>query len=396
MIAVLEAILIVGNLVLAVPVSVIFLQALAAWPRHRVSAMPDGPRPSIAVLIPAHNEQHVIGKTLTSIAAQLGPRDRLVVIADNCSDDTADIARQQGAEITVRNDPGRRGKGYALDHGLHFLKETGIPSVVICVDADCQVRERCIDRLARISFQSRRPVQAAYLMIPPYPARKATAMVSFAWTVKDFVRPLGWHRLGLPCQLAGSGMAFPWDVARATSLASDHLAEDLKQGLDLALLGIFPLFCPDAVVTSEVAVGGEPSPSQRARWEHGTMGTALEYLPRLLLRVLRAPSLPLLAVMLDLSVLPLAFLALALGIDAALTLCFLFISGVAAPAAIAGMLAVFFLAAICLAWWRHGQALIPLRWLVFAPVYAFLKIPLYGRFFLDRQRAWVRGERRAG
>jgi cellulose synthase/poly-beta-1,6-N-acetylglucosamine synthase-like glycosyltransferase len=391
----LEIALIAVALVLAVPVLVLFLQVVASLMPRRAARDPWGVRPRLAVLIPAHNEQFVIGKTLMSVARQLAPGDRMVVVADNCTDRTAEIARRNGAEVTVRSDPFHRGKGYALDHGLTFLDRSGAPEVVIFLDADCDLNDGCLQRLALRSVQSGRPVQAAYLMAPPRSRTKTAAMVCFAWKVKDFVRPLGWHRLGLPCQLAGSGMAFPWNVARAVNLASGHLAEDLKQGLDLALAGRFPIFCPDAVVISDVAPGGKPSASQRARWEHGTIAAAIEYLPRLLGRMFKAPSLSLLAMALDVSVPPLALLALLLGGSLMLCAGFFFLSGAAAPMELCALLSVLFFATICLAWWGHGREIIPLHWLVFAPVYALAKIPLYGRYFLNRQRAWVRGDRQA-
>jgi hypothetical protein len=86
-------------------------------------------------------------------------------------------------------------------------------------------------------------------------------------------------------------------------------------------------------------------------------------------------------------------LALLLGGGLTLSAGFFFLSGAAAPLELCALLSVLFFAAICLAWWGHGQKIIPLHWLVFAPVYALAKIPLYGRFFLNRQRAWVRGDR---
>jgi len=393
MIAALEIPLIAIGAILALPVSVLFLQVLTSLaPRRRVG-LPFRARPRIAVLIPAHNEQSSIGKTLASVAPQLAAGDRLVVVADNCSDQTAELARRQGAEVAVRTDSFRRGKGYALDHGLTFLDQTGAPDVVVFLDADCELNEKCIQHLALTSIRSGRPAQATYLMSPPPSQQKTAAIVCFAWKVKDLVRPLGWHRLGLPCQLAGSGMAFPWAVARASNLASGALAEDFQQGLDLALQGKFPLFCPQAVVTSDVAPGGQPSASQRARWEHGTLATAAEYLPRLLGRFLRAPSLSLLAMTLDVCVPPLALLALMLGTGFGLALVFSLLSGVFAPLWLMGLLCALFFVTICLAWWGHGRDIIPLSWLVFAPLYALRKIPLYGRFFLDRQRVWVRGDR---
>ena len=123
------------------------------------------------------------------------------------------------------------------------------------------------------------------------------------------------------------------------------------------------------------------------------MATAIEYLPQLLRRFLQAPSLSLLAMALDIAVPPLALLALLLGASLAVSLVISLVTGAFTSLWLSALLCLLFFATICLAWWRHGRDIIPLRWLVFAPLYALLKIPLYGRFLLNRQRAWVRGDR---
>ena len=71
-----------------------------------------------------------------------------------------------------------------------------------------------------------------------------TRVREFAWRVKNWVRPLGLSSLGLPCQLMGTGMAFPWEVIADARLATGSLAEDLKLGLELAANGHPPVFCP--------------------------------------------------------------------------------------------------------------------------------------------------------
>lgn len=384
------------SLCLAIPVITLLVQVVAAATYRFNVQTRSGSRPRVAVLVPAHNEQLIIRDTLASILSQLMVGDRVVVIADNCADHTAEAARQEGAEVTVRTNHLLRGKGYALDHGVKFLESTGTPEVVIFVDADCVVWPGCIDRLARLCSSTMQPVQAAYLMTPPQPPRKIGSIITFAWKVRDFVRPLGWLRLSLPCQLSGSGMAFPWRIAQAVELASSNLVEDLKQGLDLALLGCYARFCPEAVVTSNVGKAGEPSKAQRARWEHGTLALIGEYLPRLFLRFFRTRSPALLAVMLDLCVPPLALLALAVAADFLITAICAIAFAIISPLEIAGLNCLLLLTVIVLAWWHFGQDILPFRWLAFAPVYALKKIPLYLQFFVARQREWVRGERDVG
>jgi cellulose synthase/poly-beta-1,6-N-acetylglucosamine synthase-like glycosyltransferase len=391
MLALVDVVLLSIGFILSLPVLTLLVQVLASLPSHSKTGKSNGNRPPVAVLVPALNEELWIKKTLSSILSQLKDNDRLIVIADNCTDHTADVARLAGAEVTIRTEPSVRGVAYAFEHGLEFLEQTQPPDVVVFIDADCQLENDCIDRLARRCSQTMRPVQATYLMNPPRPPQKMASMVAFAWKVKNFARPLGWYRLGFPCQLTGSGMAFPWKLLRSTYRGTGHLTEDLKQGLDLALIGKFPLFCPDAVLISDVITGGKVTRAQRQRWEHGFLETALHYFPRLLIRSSKIWSFSLVAMAMDLAVPPLALLALLVGCYTFFAFAFLIFGGVTKPIIIACTVCIVFSATIVLAWYRHGREFLPVRWLIFAPIYAFVKIPLYVRFFFDRQREYVRG-----
>ena len=149
--------------------------------------------------------------TLNDVGAQLLPADRLLVVADNCTDDTAAIAAAAGAEVIKRDDTVKRGKGYALDFALQHLKSDP-PEIVVIIDADCRLTEHTLDRLATACAISHRPVQALDLMIAPDGEPINHSVAEFAWRVKNWVRPLGLSALGLPCQLLGTGMAIPWNV----------------------------------------------------------------------------------------------------------------------------------------------------------------------------------------
>ena len=191
-----------------------------------------------------------------------------------------------GAEVTVRNDPTKIGKGYALDWGLNYLA-TDPPDSVIIMDADCRVEAGTIERLALVCEKLRRPVQSLYLMTAPLESAINHQVAEFAWRLKNQVRPLGLKALGLPCQLMGSGMAFPWEVIRSAELASGLIVEDLKLGLDLAAGGHPPVFCPSAIVTSTFPTSAESATTQRQRWEHGHVGLILTKAPSLLYLALR-------------------------------------------------------------------------------------------------------------
>lgn len=379
------------SLLLAVPVLVLATETFAALFSRDTKSPPDA-RPSLAVLMPAHDEAEGIGQTLASLLPQLAPADRLLVVADNCSDGTMAIAAAAGATVIERRDLIRRGKGYALDFGMRHLAADA-PQIVVIADADCDFAPGALDTLARACLASGHPEQALYLMRSPSDAGIATRIAEFAWIVKNQVRPVGLRRLGLPCQLMGSGMAFPWDILRRVNLASGHLVEDLQMGLDLAHEGHAPRFCPQAQISSVFPTSQSGLASQRRRWEHGHLSViASRALPTLLVGLRRA-DLGLIALGLDLLVPPLALLLLlALGcllVDAVWAITtgrWLPLSITAGACAALGLTVV-----VCWAGWGH-QAVTASQ-LARAPLYALRKIPLYLRFFKRRQTDWVRSQR---
>ena len=379
--------------ILLVPATVLVVQVVAALlPSRRASGADATPRPTVAVLVPAHDEASGIAPTLRALHAQLAPGDRLLVVADNCSDDTPRVAAGAGAEVVERVDPARRGKGYALDFGVRHL-EGAPPDVVVVVDADCELHPGSLDVLARACGRARRPVQALDLMRAPAGAALRTRIAEFAWVVKNHVRPLGCLRLGLPCQLMGTGMAFPWPILRDAPLASGHIVEDLRLGLDLAAAGAAPLFCPRALVTSWFPVHAEGVADQRERWERGHVGVIVGEGPRALWRALvrRRPALAALA--LDLSVPPLALLVVLLCGEALAAALIVAAGGSPTPLRIALAALALVVVATLFAWVGFGRRIVSLAELVGAPLYVLAKLPLYARFLRRDKSGWVRARR---
>jgi len=379
-------------LLVAVPVAVLLVQALMAFPRGAAPAASTGRRPRIAVLVPAHNESGGITATLDSLRPQLVAGDRILVVADNCSDDTAAVATLGGAEVRERFDAVQRGKGFALDFGVRCLADDA-PEVVIIVDADCIVAPGALDRLARDALQHGVPVQALYLMYAPGTAGLMKKVAEFAWLVKNHVRPLGFFRLGLPCQLMGTGMAFGWETLSTAALANGHIVEDMKLGIDLALADKAPRFCPAALVTSTFPTSEAGTEAQRTRWEHGHLSMIISGLPPLLLKGVLQGRPRLLAMALDMSVPPLALLAMVVmalfGVCLVLTL----VTGALLPLVLAAALGAGFGAAVLLAWWAHGRQTLSAANLLLAVWYVVRKVPLYLRFLINRQVEWVRSKR---
>ena len=381
-------------LLLMAPVVVLFVEVVLAVTQRERTASVAGDRPNVAVLVPAHDEALIISRTLRTILPQMAGGDRLVVVADNCTDETAALAAAEGAEVLARSDLLRRGKGYALDFGVRHLKSDA-PEIVLIVDADCLLGSGVIDRLARLSQRSGRPVQALYLMQATENASLKMRIAEFAWVIKNQVRPLGLHRLGLPCQLMGTGMAFPWACISSADLATGHIVEDLKLGIEFARRGTPPLFCPEALVTSEFPASSEGVRSQRTRWEHGHLSVILSDAPQLLLSSLATLNARGLALALDLAVPPLSLLTLlVIAAWSAAALLSIFAKSYF-PLAVASATAVLLVLAILLSWRAYGRHVISLISLALAMLHAFLKIPLYLKFLVARQAKWIRSKREA-
>jgi cellulose synthase/poly-beta-1,6-N-acetylglucosamine synthase-like glycosyltransferase len=375
---------------LTIPVLVFLLEVAAAG--GVAAPASKGSVPPFAVLMPAHNEGTGIGPVIKALLPQLRSQDRLLVVADNCSDTTAAIALQHGAEVVERSNANLRGKGYALDFGVRQLALRP-PAVVIIVDADCVMENGSLQTLAAQCVVSHRPVQALYLMQSPERGI-AGRIAEFAWRVKNHARPLGLHRAGLPCQLMGTGMAFPWELIRNAPLASGHIVEDLQLGLDLAMAGVPPMFCPEARVTSQFAANTEGANSQRTRWEHGHLQLIGTRVPRLLWSAIRRRHMGTLALGLDLLVPPLALLALLVGVTTVGGIALALVYPALMPVAFAGLCLLLLLAAgVLIAWLRHGRDLLGLKDLAGVPFYVARKIPLYIRFLIARQVGWIRAKR---
>lgn len=345
----------------------------------------------VGILVPAHNEAAVIGSTLMSIKPQLLPSHRLVVVADNCSDETAKIARSMGATVIERYNAEQRGKGYALDFGLRFMSADP-PDVLVLIDADCRVEPGAIAQLSQKAITTQRPVQATYLMAPAKFSPKQLVS-AFAFKIKNQVRLQGLSRLGQPCLLTGTGMAFPWSVICNIDLAHGHIVEDMKLGLDLCIAGHPPIFCPQANVTGYLPQEGQTATTQRTRWEHGHLKILLSYVPMLIKQAWVQKRLDLFVSALDMCVPPLSLLvAIWLGLMG-LSVWVALIGISSTPAII--LLSAFgcLLVAIGGAWAKFAREDIPLVELLKVPVYILWKIPLYLKFAFKPETAWISTKR---
>ena len=365
---------------------------LALLPLRRDRRAERGMRPSLAVVVPAHNEQAGIAETIDAILPQLESQDRLVVVADNCEDQTAAIAQSLGALVCERTDVERRGKGYAIRFALDSLLADP-PQVVVVIDADCLPQPDCIERISRASFASGHPIQAAYVMLPPEKASPGTLISAFAVIVKNYVRPRGLQRLRMPCLITGSGVAYPWDVLQQVPHPKSHIVEDMHYSVDLALAGFAPLPCMEAVVESKLPDAQDAARTQRTRWEHGHLSVILSQGPRLLLGAIRQRSLRLLVLWLELMVPPLSLLLFVLAASGGAFLLASLLSAVWAPLGSVLVSVGVCLTGLTAAWWRFGRRALPPQMLLQVPRYIFGKLSIYTKFLSSPEKAWVRTAR---
>jgi cellulose synthase/poly-beta-1,6-N-acetylglucosamine synthase-like glycosyltransferase len=388
----LEWLLLIAALVVSLPMLVWSVECAAAlFSPGRRARQTASRRPSVTVLIPAHDEAVGIRATLESILPQLLPGDQAVVIADNCTDATAAVARECGADVFDRQDPLHRGKSFALDFGVRSLAADP-RDVVIVIDADCSVDPGTLDSLARLALVTGQPVQAPYVMQPPGAPTAQHHIAALGFTIRNLARPSGMDRLGLPCFLNGTGMAFPVEVLRSINLANGKIAEDKWLTIDLALAGHFAIFSHQGLVRSLLPDRKEAERSQRKRWIHGHLECMWVQGPRLVAAAIRRRRFALLALALDLFVPPLSLLMLlwvaVLGASATAAL----LGAGLLPLVVAGSAGLLMAVSFAGVFIKFGNR--PELGSLFAlAVYPFAKLPTYVEFLAKRETKWVRTDR---
>jgi 1,2-diacylglycerol 3-beta-glucosyltransferase len=244
---------------------------------------PNG-RPRLVVLMPAHDEAAGIAPALRALAAADYPPGLLeiVVVADNCTDATAEVARAEGATVLERDDPERRGKPHALSWGLERLSELGTPyDAVLFLDADCTATPNVPAALAARLAAGAKAVQADYVVANPQAS--ATAALRFAaFASICTVRPLGKARLGLSAGLLGTGMLLHRKLLERLPWNAFTLAEDLEYHLRLVDADERVEFASEAAVHSAMPVTDSNAVTQQSRWEAGRLQLARRWAPRLL------------------------------------------------------------------------------------------------------------------
>ena len=265
------------------------------------------------VLVPAHNEEKVIAHGLQAIESDRRARDHVLVVADRCTDATAEIARSFGAAVLERGDDDEPGRAAARQAGLEHARALDWDAVVM-LDADSVIEPGFFDACERGLSTGARAVQGrSESAHGPTLAEQASLA---AFTLQGLTLPRGRDRLCGSVRLRGTGMAIRREVALVHRFSAPA-SEDLFFTLDLLLEGARCRHVERARVRSQGASSWEAFGGQKLRYEAGRMAAARTYLPRLLRRAVRHRDLACLDAAWFLATPPFALAALSLLAGAA-------------------------------------------------------------------------------
>lgn len=260
----------------------------------------------VAIVVPAHNEEAGIAACVGSLL-RADTSDMLVdicVIADNCNDNTAGVARAAGAKVIERKNKAERGKGYALNFAFTRLAADGYDCYLV-VDADTEVAGNFIVEAAGRMREGASAVQVRYL-VSNLGESLRTRLMGLALRAFNVVRPLGREHLGLSAGILGNGFGLSAETLQAVPYLASSIVEDLEYHLSLVRSGRRVAFVNETTVYGEMPVRGKGVKTQRSRWEGGRLRMLFEKSPSLAARVLRG-ELKMLEPLFELLLLPLAF-----------------------------------------------------------------------------------------
>jgi cellulose synthase/poly-beta-1,6-N-acetylglucosamine synthase-like glycosyltransferase len=263
------------------------------------------------VIVPAHDEAVLIRRVLQSLFRMDWPSTAMhvVVVADNCTDDTATLAIAAGADVLERHDELLRGKGYALDHAFKASLARGFADAVVVIDADSEASPNLLTACATRIQCGAHAVQVHYGVLDPLVSWR-TRLLCIAMSAFHRVRSRARERLGLSCGFRGNGWCVTRELLEQVPYQAFSLAEDVEYGIELGLAGHRIHYADEANVDGQMVADAASAGTQRKRWEHGRWQLLRTRTVALLRAAVQQPSRVCLDLGIDLLVLPLSYVAL--------------------------------------------------------------------------------------
>jgi cellulose synthase/poly-beta-1,6-N-acetylglucosamine synthase-like glycosyltransferase len=265
----------------------IFLLTAGVALKSKRSAKSRSRNSRLAVVIPAHNEAGFIQRCVTSISAsaQAVEQHEIVVIADNCTDETAALAAEAGARVLIRTDTENRGKGYALRMAFDRLQSEGFNQFLV-IDADSIVSPNLVNEVSERLTAGAAAVQCRYRVADNTASLRARLMDA-AFLAFNVLRPKGRSGWSVSAGIQGNGFGLRGETLQKVPYDAASIVEDLEYHLRLVAASEKVEFIDVATVYGEIPAGGEAARAQRSRWEGGRLRMAREWVPQLAAGVAR-------------------------------------------------------------------------------------------------------------
>lgn len=378
-----------------VPCSYLGLLAIQARPIRNKE--PREPEVRFDIIVPAHDEESGIESTIASLKEIDYPNElyRIIVVADNCTDATAERAMRAGARVLVRENKEFRGKGYALEYAFGISREEAFASAVVVIDADTTVSPNLLRTFDVAIGLGAQAVQAEYGVRNPDSGWR-TRLMSIALSTHHRLRNLARERMKLSVGLHGNGMAFTHTVLTEVPHTAFSVVEDLEYGIRLGYAGHRVHYADGGAVFGEMVASERASRTQRERWEGGRTEMLKTHAKKLLVEGFMRRNRVLFDLGMDLVVPPLAYVAAAAGVGLIATtgaaLLFPVSNSIVLPWVVASACVGGYVARGVSLSPRGGRAVIDLAW---APVYVAWKFALKLRSASGTPTEWIRTERNA-
>jgi cellulose synthase/poly-beta-1,6-N-acetylglucosamine synthase-like glycosyltransferase len=245
---------------------------------------------AIHVVILARNEASVIGGTLLALSIGLGPKDQMHVVADHCSDATAHIAQDAGANVYLRQNGGPAGKGHALRWWLDETRDySSEDDIVVVLDADSLVAPNFFDSIRTRMARGEKVIQTRVEPVVRSSSPVAR-LAAYSETTEQRVSDAFRSKMGWPVRLRGTGMAFRRNILAESCKSLSSFVEDVEMTLQLGSQKMPIYFADETYIADPKPNDQNGVVKQRARWMRGQLQVLNAYFLQILSLILRGPA----------------------------------------------------------------------------------------------------------